>query len=62
MGSGWWVVVGWVVGRGVVVGVVWARQSEKMSHKCKKQESFLLSFDLVDRIADISTLYCRLPG
>ena len=32
-------------GWGVRVG-----QSEKMSHRCKKQESFLLSFDLVDRI------------
>ena len=39
MGSRW----------GVVAGVVW-RKAKKMSQKCKKQESFLLSFDLVDRI------------
>ena len=37
VGGGYWV-------------VVWVGQSEKMSHKRKKQESFLLSFDLVDPI------------
>ena len=44
MVGGWWVLGG---GGG---WVVWVGQCEKMSHKCKKQESFLLSFDLVDRI------------